>query len=529
MESPFSYFPFSFYSSRALRKARRQLSLGDLPVEIVAYICRNLCMHCHRQHVVDLPPGEVECGHDSQQALARLSRTSRHFRDIAQPILFHYYHSGTQLDLASSPSWWGDTDARKREIETLESFLRTLLRRPDLAKQVRGLAFFALRTVRARGVPPETQALFRQAGERAGFRPLPTYDHVESKWLQEATIMAAPFLEQLLIYRSSHEGLYYLRDSPFYLPNLKYLVLPGQGKYPDECCHIQEMQDVLVKAQNLEVLAASDCDCGPNIPLRERFRTEPWDTALGSLRRLSLHGLDPDNLAKILHCSPVLEDLEYFCDMDKYTVLQHRHLSPIRQSLRRLCYTTTTWEHASSGAEDVIEQVSMFLRWDTSLRADFSFVDFPRLEVLEVEQMLLYGPVFDVEERQERFEALKEIGPELFMASLPASLRIFHMGMVVAWPELHRDLLGLAEKLHRFPNLSIIAVDPYEAPPEEQIKDLVDAFASKGILFQLGQTTQVPFSRGMLGVRPGHPEPKKKDLRFPLNHKNAGYLDFLEL
>ncbi|KAG5755352.1 hypothetical protein H9Q70_002028 [Fusarium xylarioides] len=511
-------------------RKRRQLSIGDLPVEIFTAICRNLCVHCQHAHVVDLPPDEIDHAIEAQQALSRLSRTCRRFRNTAQPILYHCYHSGRQSNSSSSPEWWADTDARRREVETLEGFLRTLLERPDLAKHVRALAFFALREVTARQISKETQALFRQAGERAGFRALPSYEHVNSKWLQEASIMAAPFVEQLLIYRSSQEGLQYIRDSPFYLPNLKYLVLPGQGKNPDECCHIQQMQDVLAKAQNLEVLAASDADCGTDIPLRERFRSEPWDTALASLRRLSLHGLDPDNLAKILRRSPVLEDLEYFCDMDKYTVLQHHHLAPVSQSLRRLCYTSTTWEHTSGGAQDIIEQVSMFLRWDSSLRGDASFVDFPRLEILEIEQLLLYGPVFDdEEERKQRFEAMKDIGPEIFMASLPSSLQILHIGMVLAWPEMHRDLLGMANKVYRFQNLSVVAVDPYEAPPKEHIKELEDAFASKGIVFRIGQTTQVPFGRGMLGVRPGHPERSSEgDLKFPLNHRNPSYLDFLD-
>lgn len=511
-------------------RRRRQLSIGDLPVEIFAAICRNLCVHCQHAHVVDLPPDEIDHAIEAQQALSRLSRTCRRFRNIAQPILHHCYHSGRQSELSNSPEWWADADARRREVETLETFLRTLLERPDLAKHVRAVAFFALREVTARQISKETQALFRQAGERAGFRALPTYEQVDSKWLQEASIMAAPFVEQLLIYRSSQEGLQYIRDSPFYLPNLKYLVLPGQGKNPDECCHIQQMQDMLAKAQNLEVLAASDADCGTDIPLRERFRAEPWDTALSSLRRLSLHGLDPDSLAKILRRSPVLEDLEYFCDMDKYTVLQHNHLAPVSRSLRRLCYTSTTWEHTSGGAQDIIEQVSIFLRWDSSLRGDASFADFPRLEILEIEQLLLYGPLFDdQEERRQRFESMKEIGPEIFMASLPSSLRILHIGMVLAWPEMHRDLLGMAEKLYRFQNLGIVAVDPYEEPPQEEIKELEDAFMAKGVVFRIGQTTQVPFGRGMLGVRPGHPERlSERELKFPLNHRNPSYLDFLD-
>ncbi|KAL4727186.1 hypothetical protein ACLX1H_006087 [Fusarium chlamydosporum] len=495
-----------------LWRERRHPSIEDLPVEIFTAICRNLCVHCQHAHVVDLPPDEICHAIKAQQALSRLSRTCRQFHITAQPILYHCYHSGRRPDASNNPEWSGDIDARKHELETLKIFLRTLLERPDLAKHVRALAFFALREVTVGKTPQDMQDLFRQAGERAGFRALPSYEKVDSKWLQEASIMAAPFVEQLLIYRSSSEGLQYLRDSPFYLPNLKYLVLPGQGKNPDECCHIQQMQDVLAKAQNLEVLAASDADCGTDIPLRERFRAEPWDTALSSLRRLSLHGLDPDNLAKILRRSPVLEDLEYFCDMDKYTVLQHNHLAPVSRSLRRLCYTITTLEHTSGGAQDIIEQVSMFLRWDSSLRGDVSFADFPRLEILEIEQLLLYGPVFDdKEERRQRFELMKGIGPEIFMASLPSSLRVLHIGMVLAWPEMHRDLLGMAEKIYRFQNLSVVAVDPYEAPPEEQIKELEDIFASKGIVFKIGQTTQVPFGRGMLGMfwrrhRCGQPE-----------------------
>ncbi|GKU00087.1 unnamed protein product [Fusarium langsethiae] len=529
----------TFWSSQPIFKAeaplfwckRRCLSIESLPVEVFTAICRNLCVHCQHAHVVDLPPDEIDHAIEAQQALSRLSRTCRRLRSIAQPILYHCYYSRRKSGSSHNIEFSGDTDNRTCEIGILRAFLRTLLQRPDLAKHVRALALFALKEDTFGKISQDMQDLFRQAGERAGFRALPSYEQVDSKWLQEASIMAAPFVEQLLIYRSSSEGLQYIRDSPFYLPNLKYLVLPGQGKNPDECCHIQQMQDVLLKAQNLEILAASDADCGTDIPLRERFRAEPWNTALSSLRRLSLHGLDPDNLAKILRRSPVLEDLDYFCDMDKYTVLQQSHLAPVSRSLRRLCYTTTTWEHTSGGAQDIIEQVSMFLRWDSSLRGDASFVNFPHLEILEIEQLLLYGPVFDdEEERKQRFEVMKDTGPEIFMASLPSSLRILHIGMVLAWPEMRRDLLGMVGNIYRFQNLSVVAVDPYEAPPKQQVKELEDVFAAKGIIFRIGQTTQVPFGRGMLGVRPGHPgRSSERDLKFPLNRRNHSYLDFLEL
>ncbi|KAF5001808.1 hypothetical protein FGRMN_783 [Fusarium graminum] len=437
-------------------RKQRHISIGDLPVEIFAAICRNLCMHCQHAHVVDLPSDEIDHAIEAQQALSRLSRTCRRFRSTAQPVLYHYYHSGTQPGSPDSSEWRIDSNIRRRGIDNLETFLRTLLERPDLARHISAMAFFELREANTRQTSRDTQALFRQAGEHMGFSALPSYENVDPKWLQEASIMAAPFLKHLLIYRSSQEGLQYIKDSPLHLPNLKYLVLPGQSKISDNCCHIQQMQDILAKAPNLEVLDASDADSGTDIPFRERCRAEPWDTALSNLRRLTLHGLDTDNLAKILRHSPALEDLEYFCDMDKYTVLQHNHLTPVRQSLRRLCYTSTTWEHTSGGAQDTIEQISTFLRWDSSLRGDASFVDFPRLEILEIEQLLLYGPIVDdMEDREQRFESMKETGPEIFMASLPSSIRILHI-----------------DKLYRFQNLSVVAVDPYEEPPQEQIKEL---------------------------------------------------------
>ncbi|KAF5676642.1 hypothetical protein FHETE_2138 [Fusarium heterosporum] len=506
---------------------QRHLSIGDLPVEIFAAICRNLCMHCQYTHVVDLPSDEIDHAIKAQQALSRLSRMCRRFRSTAQPKLYHFYHSGTQPGSPNSSEWRTDGDVRGRGVDSLEAFLRTILERPDLARHVSAMAFFALREVTTCRTSKETQSLFRQAGERMGFRALLSYEYVDLKWLQEASIMAAPFLKQLLIYRSSQEGLEYIKDSPLYLPNLKYLVLPGQNKISDNCCHIQQMQDILAKAPNLEILDASDADSGMDIPFRERCRAEPWDTALSNLRRLTLHGLDTDNLAKILRHSPAIEDLEYFCDMDKYTVLQHNHLTSVRQSLRRLCYTSTTWEHTSGGAQDTIEQISTFLRWDSSLRGDASFVDFPRLEILEIEQLLLYGPVFDDQEhREQRFESMKEIGPEIFMASLPSSLRILHIGMVLAWPEMHRDLLGMAEKLYRFENLSVVAVDPYEEPPQEQVKELLDAFTAKGVVLRIGQTTQIPFGRGMLGARPGYTQ-RSSDLRFPLDRSNQSCMGLL--
>ncbi|KAF7561081.1 hypothetical protein G7046_g3072 [Stylonectria norvegica] len=502
----------------------KHCNLDSLPVEILSAVCNYLCLHCQLPHIVDASPHDVARAHEGQQALSRLSRTSKWFRLNAQPVLFHYYHSGTQPDGGFCSHNHKDYSLEAKlttarcETDNLEAFLRTLLQRPDLANFVKALAFFAFRAARVREVAPTTQALLRQASERVGFRDLVAYDQVDAKWLQEMTMMVAPFLDQLLLSRSSREGLQYLRDSHLNLPNLKYLVLAGRDHDNDGCYHIQEIQDLLVKADNLEVLAATDCDSGSDIPLRERFRIEPWGVSLSTLRALSLHSLDPSNLSKILDSCPALEDLEYFCDVGRYTVMQRDHLSSVRNTLRRFCYTGTTWEHTLIGRHHIIDMVSLFLTWDRSLSPHISFGDFPCLEILEIEQMFLYGPVFYEEQRAQRLEIFKESGPELFMASLPPSLRILHIGMVVAWVELHRDLLGLSQKLYRFPSLTTVVIDPLEYVPDEQYQELKDAFAVYGVAFGLGRTSQMAFSKGMIGVRPGHPEPSEDDAltHFPL-------------
>ncbi|KAK3936983.1 hypothetical protein QBC46DRAFT_417563 [Diplogelasinospora grovesii] len=94
---------------------------SDLPVEVVERIIDGLsvCVHC-RGEEQDLratwgPALET-------QALSALSRCCRGLRDLAQPVLYHRYpmHIGTEKD----------------PHLRLTQFLRTLIKRPDLARLV---------------------------------------------------------------------------------------------------------------------------------------------------------------------------------------------------------------------------------------------------------------------------------------------------------------------------------------------------------------------------------------------------------
>lgn len=114
--------------------------LLDLPFEIIAQICRIWCSHCNKAALnstgdasidpdswntkatllVFDPLGDTRAGDAGEQStLARLSRTCKYLRAVAQPILYH--------------------DFVTRDNQDLFNFVRTLLQRPDLSLHVQRL------------------------------------------------------------------------------------------------------------------------------------------------------------------------------------------------------------------------------------------------------------------------------------------------------------------------------------------------------------------------------------------------------
>lgn len=69
----------------------RRRDLIDLPVEILEQICSCLCLHCRVDCVPEIPQAAMEKAFEDQTALARLSQTCKHLRDIVQPTLFHWF------------------------------------------------------------------------------------------------------------------------------------------------------------------------------------------------------------------------------------------------------------------------------------------------------------------------------------------------------------------------------------------------------------------------------------------------------
>ncbi len=108
-------------------------TLAALPNEILCDIVSNFCLHCsdlHETPLALLPRADTDPADSwmswytvDRQALYSICLVSRRFRAVAQPVLYHEFLPG-----------YGQTTAWNRR---LDSFLRTVVLRPDLGSLVR--------------------------------------------------------------------------------------------------------------------------------------------------------------------------------------------------------------------------------------------------------------------------------------------------------------------------------------------------------------------------------------------------------
>ncbi|CAK7233692.1 hypothetical protein SBRCBS47491_008697 [Sporothrix bragantina] len=133
-------------------------SLLDLPTEILGQIFGELCIHCQYGNLhflggdalVSLDCDMFEVGREGRAALANVSQTCKTLAIIAQPILFHFYHTGNQPRIQDT-GVWDDIgyEPGRAEDDMLLPLIRTLLDRPDLAQNFRALALYRSRPMRA--------------------------------------------------------------------------------------------------------------------------------------------------------------------------------------------------------------------------------------------------------------------------------------------------------------------------------------------------------------------------------------------
>ena len=502
-----------------LRASRQEPSLGivNLPSEILHEICCQLCPHCHHEHVVTASFDLLPAAFEDQKALARLSRCSQRLREIAQPVLFHWY-KGSETDN-------GREDVE--ELGRLVSFLRPIIRHPTLAASTQALALYETQWSRdATFADPEGS--LGPAFEAVGGYLLRHWRHNYRKklyldQLQELAMASTPALSQLCLHRMSEDFNETWGFWSYPMPNLKYLAFPGNtsggedGTYGYEDTYdLKDAMSLLRHAPNLETLVAPDCWGGEIFETKAHFAKQPWDLMLTSLKRLSLNDVTLEQVGPILKICPLLEDLEYF---DDHRVLGLLHMSPerylghLRATLRRLCYSVLATNVPEPDEGSPFEELQGNQRWlfrhkDHAEEGYTDFSSFPVLEELELEQLFLYGPVFPTREDPREDRSSQLTTPDSLFRKLPHALRRLRIGCVGYWPTLYRDLLALAEEpSRRFPRLQTVTLEVFEAPPEHQHRHLAERLGSG-----LGVTLLVCYvvrsqcmSRGLLPARPGRP------------------------
>jgi hypothetical protein len=141
----------------------------------------------------------------------------------------------------------------------------------------------------------------------------------------------------------------------------------------------------------------------------------------------------------------------------------------------------------------------------SGFKVGFSLKDFSALETLELEQLILYGPVFEEPDKVESDRSGDAVTTDEFLAKFPPSLVHLRIGCIFHWPVVFRDMLGMAEERARFPKLGSVALEVRRIPPREEFDCLAEAFRKVGIVLSICSVVRDPFSRGMLPTRPGFP------------------------
>lgn len=252
----------------------------------------------------------------------------------------------------------------------------------------------------------------------------------------------------------------------------------------------------------------------------------PPSFQLPSIRKLSINGrfIGPQEVEDIIRHSTVFEDLEFFqshADTRRIVLEPDIHLATAKSTLRRLCYSvlpTLARLRQSHVCQGEVYEVSDGEDDDyddgdfdptcyslNGFEAGLSLRAFSVLERLEMEQLLLYGPVFAGPDNVQ-FDRSRELIPTGdFLAKFPPSLEHLRMGCIFYWPIVYRDMLALAEdKLTGFTNLRSVALEVLKCPPREEHDCLIETYREAEIDLSICYAARDPFSRGLLPQRPGY-------------------------
>lgn len=442
--------------------------------------------------------------YQGQQALARLSQTCHLLCLVARPILFHWYHA---VDGCTKPP----------SSITLAHLFSPTLHYPDLAAAVKSLALHSPRydpdmrigdeMTKVR-VALKSDVTCRRTKESLGGSLLSRHV-LDTAQLQELALAYLPNVSELSLQRDFHyvsecTNILDSQVSPWLkwtypLPALRHLIIPGQlltsplsGQNSHTTIHIQDASSLLRCAPNIETLIFAD-GSGRSVCRRVFFQDYPWEVWFLRLRRLSIDGIGVQQLARIVALCPALEDIKFFDvakddddDMKfqvKGVVLEPaKHLGSARTTLKSLCYSVIYSPRRGFKTMSAYSRVVTTPGWDAYLPTGFStglsFAEFPALERLEVEQLMLYGPpIIQALESKDAVRddvALRLAAPRDLLERLPPNLVHLQLGKVDIWSVVLRDMTtlcfpGPGGRMY-CPRLEMVDVEVSTAPPESEYR-----------------------------------------------------------
>jgi hypothetical protein len=439
-------------------------------------------MHCNDPDA--FPHADTAEAVLDKASLARFARSSKYINAIARPYVFHYYATGNMIRFVASASTGCATDmtrlAEQHENDHLPLFLRSIIRRPELATQVKALQLIgsdniddlnrADKLVLNRRIQDTTNTsvairMIRQASERlgpAGFnmflpsRPFQDPSLVDQRHFALTLALAAKTpplsgqgvhhnMEELAIFLCPNvsilaHGTTFADYGYWHLPKRDYRPLKKLGLLSHAGGHhFTTAQSIIRYMPNVETLYSADLNCP--WPEAEGRNSMIWMHELQRVRKLVLSDIPPLELQSMIRLCPELRDLEY---------THHGYFSK-RNSIRG---DWLLW--ALMPAQKTLRRLSVISMADGDPRGDRdlnpmpveSLADFDRLEELAISQIYLdHGPNSD---------RPNSCGTDL-AEFLPRSIRDVHIMYV--WTNLTADLENLARDAPKeFPNLRSVRV-----------------------------------------------------------------------
>jgi hypothetical protein len=336
-----------------------------LPVELIAQICTQLCMHCSSPDA--LPHADTTDARLAKAALARFARTARCIHAIAQPYVFHFYATGNIPRLVVSQERGCATHLATpypNEFENghdndhLPLFLRTVIQRPDLAAHIKALQLISSPKVddlaRADmdaigatageatdlGGTSSAFRMLRKASVELGVVDLNMF-HPDCRWrpgrysvlsvedgtcihhtLEQLALLFCPNVNTLVFCSPFDTKFMITTDQPFPYTEMRKLehfwgvIKSSHRDFPSlakvallsHTRHFLSREDILCSMPNIETFHGAHLRFpGPSY----NIRFDPWVNPMSHVRRLVVSELNMDDLEVLVLACPRLRDLEY--------------------------------------------------------------------------------------------------------------------------------------------------------------------------------------------------------------------------